>query len=148
MHSGMIIAFESDSMKSFVLRIMSLLSIIPMAGACGNGIVSNFGGTWTIETLNGETVVPAEGTPTLELLPDGKYHIETGINIINGDYRMDDDMLTFQEGMMTRMSGSPEAMAIEDKIVAAIRKCLKIMPLDMGYGLYDTDGSPVMTLKK
>lgn len=83
-------------------------------------------GKWNVVSLDGTEVVAEIAQPSFEFIDGKTYHVETGINIINGDFNVKDDVLTLGEGMMTRMAGSPEAMELEDKIVAIIANPIKV----------------------
>jgi putative lipoprotein len=52
---------------------------------------------------------------------DGRMTGFSGINRFSGAYTVEGQNLKFSNLAMTRMAGTPEAMAVEQKIVAALR---------------------------
>lgn len=124
------------------------LSVSMLFTSCGSSNkTTDINGKWDVVTLDGTEVVAEIAQPSFEFTDGKTYHVETGINIINGDFNVKGDVLTLGEGMMTRMAGSPEAMAIEDQIVAIIANPLKVSVDGDVLTLTGENGS-TMTLKK
>jgi putative lipoprotein len=82
------------------------------------------GKTWTLTMLEGAQVpAPAADRrqPSLTFGADGRIKGLTGLNTFSGTYTLDGQNLKFGNMAMSRMAGPPEAMALEQKLVAALR---------------------------
>lgn len=83
------------------------------------------GTEWVLTELNGKPFVASEGllAPTLKLDAATKRANGTsGINRYAGPCELDGSAIKFGVLMGTRMAGPPEAMAIEDAFLAALRE--------------------------
>ena len=92
-----------------------------------------------VETIMNEVVISFDGT---------NYSANTGVNMINGTYSVEDGALTLDEGMMTRMAGDPAAMAQETNFVNAIQEPLCITLDGENLQLIDADGNVKLVLAK
>lgn len=81
--------------------------------------------TLNLVFLRGQQFPLPEGqrTPSLIFLSeDNQVHGFAGVNQLNGTYTLEDNRLTFGPLAMTRMAGSPEAMALEQRFSAALEE--------------------------
>lgn len=74
------------------------------------------GTTWRLEA----DPVPDSPTPTLAFGSEGRFQAHTGVNRLTGTYDEDGAALVLRPGPMTLMAGPPEAMAHEQRLVAAL----------------------------
>jgi heat shock protein HslJ len=82
------------------------------------------GKTWTLTMLEGAEVPPPAADrrqPSLSFGADGRIRGSTGVNTFSGTYTLDGQNLKFGNLAMSRMAGPPEAMTLEQKLVAALR---------------------------
>lgn len=114
--------------------------------SCGtNGTSVDVLGVWNVLSVNGEDVVLGE-LPTFTFSEDGTYSVFAGVNLINGEYVIDGDVLAMGEGAMTKMAGPEDAMAVEDAIAAAIAAPFTVCRDEDGLTLSDQDGNIVLEL--
>jgi len=105
-------------MHHFSLIFTALLASAALVfSSCKGGAESaDLSGVWNLKTIDGVEVVIPEDQPSIEFSAK-QYHLQTGINIVNGNYSVKKDVLKMEEGPMTRMAGSEEGMNLETKIL-------------------------------
>lgn len=104
-------------MKRFISLISILVAMTAISVSCSQSASDvDVEGVWSLVSIDGTVVDLGEDQPVIAF-KDGAYHANTGVNIANGDYTVSGNTLTIKEGMMTKMAGSEEAMAIEVRLM-------------------------------
>lgn len=142
--------------EGFKLKIgmnMKIKAFFAMAAACClafscSGPVE-LGGSWVIDSVNGEKVVTGEKIPFINFNEaDGRIHGCFGVNIVNGTYTLDGDKLTFSQLASTMMAGLPADMEVESKVNAAIGTVASVEVKGENMSLKNAEGDVVLTLVK
>lgn len=136
-------------MKKILSFAAAVAASALFAVSCGNSAKEavDVNGEWAVvsidgnavETIMNEVVISFDGT---------NYSANTGVNMINGTYSIENGALTLSEGMMTRMAGDPAAMAQETNFVNAIQEPLCINLSGEKLELLDADGNVKLVLAK
>jgi len=105
-------------------------------------------GDWTVSSLTGADVASADEQPYFKIdLSNGTYAGYTGVNVINGKIKTNGGKISFADGAMTKMMGSPESMVVEDTFVSVLREIKSFEVQDEStIILKNASGETVMTL--
>lgn len=133
-------------MKRRIAALITVIAVMMAAVSCSGGLKSSLKGTWAIEAISGVRIVPVNEVPCIRFTPKGTYQINTGLNLISGDYVVEDGLLELKPGIMTQKAGAPEAMAIEESIVNAIQHKLEVSFNDGKACLMGKDSNSFMIL--
>ena len=79
---------------------------------------------------------------------NGRIHGNTGVNIVNGNYTIDGNNLSFGTLMTTMMAGPESKMKTEQDFLAAVNAVKTAKTADGILTLYDAEGKALMTLSK
>ena len=125
--------------------IMKIKAFFAMAAACCLAFSCSapveLGGSWVIDTVNGEKVTTSEKI-------DGRIHGCFGVNIVNGTYTLDGDKLSFGQMATTMMAGLPADMEVENRINAAAGTVASVEVKGETMSLKNAEGDVVLTLVK
>jgi putative lipoprotein len=77
------------------------------------------GHTWEVVEIDGEPV-SLQQPPAVEFTPDGRIVGNTGANRLMGGYEVADDRMRVTQLATTMMSGRPDAMRTETRLVQAL----------------------------
>ena len=77
---------------------------------------------------------------------DNSYHGVTGVNILNGDFKLKDGTISFGDGAMTRMMGDSISMLVEMNYLDALSKASNFNIENNILFVYDKDGNPIISL--
>ncbi len=132
------------SMAAVAAAIMTLFS-------CAQAL--DLSGEWKVKTINGEEIAAPqtedEVAPFIEFdVENGKIHGNTGVNIVNGNYTLDGNNLSFGTLMTTMMAGPESKMKTEQDFLAAVNAVKTAKTADGILTLYDAEGKALMTLSK
>ena len=122
-----------------------------MAASCSTTpAVVDLGGEWKVVTFGGEAV--SDTVPTRPFVvfntADSTYHVNTGINLMNGGFHVTGRTLTFGPGAMTMAAGSPDAMRMERVIVGHMQQPLTVALKRDTLNLSVAGGNVVLQLVK
>lgn len=132
--------------KNIFTALAALVMGVFAVSSCNdNAQKLDLSGEWTITELDGTAVNLVE-VPTVNFDENG-YSLYTGVNTVNGSFTFDGENVVFNDGGMTKMMGEPEAMAVEDRLVALLGETLnvKVDGEDVVLSLGET---PVIRLSK
>ena len=76
------------------------------------------GTEWTVQELGGEVTSPPK--PQLSFSADGRLSGTTGVNRLMGAFEVRDGLLVVDNAATTRMTGPPEAMEQEQRLLALL----------------------------
>ena len=133
---------------------MKIKAIFAVAAACCLAFSCStpveLGGSWVIDTVNGEKVTTSEKIPFINFNEaDGRIHGCFGVNIVNGTYTLDGDKLSFGRMATTMMAGLPADMEVESKINAAAGTVASVeVKGETIMSLKNAEGDVVLTLVK
>ena len=129
---------------------MKIKAIFAMAAACCScSTPVELGGSWVIDTVNGEKVTTSEKIPFINFNEaDGRIHGCFGVNIVNGTYTLNGDKLSFGRMATTMMAGLPADMEVESKINAAAGVVASVEVKGETMSLKNAEGDVVLTLVK
>lgn len=133
-------------MKTFTSIIATILAVFSLS-SCGSKIALD--GQWTIKSVEGQTVEASEETPYLQFNEaEGTVHGFLGVNIINGSYALKGDKLSFEHLGTTMMSGLPQDMDLEIKLLSAINAAAVAKVEAETLLIYDNEGKELLTLAR
>lgn len=120
-----------------------------MASCCSNECRTvSLEGRWTIASVNGE-MLSLEQMPFIEFdTTDHRFHGNAGVNIMNGDYKLEGTTLTFGEAATTMMAGRPEASKVEREILDNISAVTTATGSEDKIELKNNEDIVLMTLVK
>lgn len=99
------------------------------------------------DTLSITPVATDEGTPQTVTFTDSTYHFATNCNMIQGDYTLAGDKISFGMGMSTRMA-CPD-MSAEDALSQILPQLSRVTsPNDTTVVITTADNSSSITLTK
>lgn len=135
-------------MKKYIyLPVTALLLCMTSCRSVSESIDLN--GDWKVSTINGKTVPETLEEVTLSFdNSSNSYHGVTGVNIINGTYRQHNQILTLEEGAMTRKMGDPVSNDVEMEYVNAIHAVKSVVNKKGKLMLQDEKGKNIMTLDR
>jgi heat shock protein HslJ len=100
-----------------------------------------------VRTTRGLTPTLNTAAPTSEFA-DGKVSGTTGVNRYNGQYKTESgDKISIQLGPMTLMAGPPEAMALEQAFVEAMKTATRYSVTETELSLQDDSGQVLVSYK-
>ncbi|MBQ0044491.1 MAG: META domain-containing protein [Bacteroidales bacterium] len=135
-------------MKKFFTVVAAVAASALFAVSCGGAKeVVDVNGEWSVVSIDGNAVETIMNEVVISF-DDANYSANTGVNMINGSYTIEDGVLTLGEGMMTRMAGDPAAMDQETSFVNAIKEPLCIKLNGESLELLDADGNVKIALAK
>lgn len=137
-------------MKKTILGIIAASAAVLFSVSCNsNSAGVDLDGVWKVVSVDGTAVNDSLVQPEFHFDAAGKlYHVKPGVNLINGSYTLEGDVLTFGDGAMTRMMGPEELMIVEQSIVEQMSKPLSVKLENDVLCLSDEDGKVVLELKK
>ena len=103
------------------------------------------GGTWTLQSLNGETV-PAPNLVTATFAENGLLTGISGCNNYSAGYSTDGDTIAIEPPATTRKACSDARMMLEEEYLAALTAAATFSVNDATLTLFDGDGAEVATL--
>jgi heat shock protein HslJ len=112
-----------------------------------HGPFVDLAGTWQVEQV-GDTIVAAEGAPTVEFAPDGRVRGTGGVNRFTGHIEVIGDDIQFGPLATTRMAGPPAAMEDERHLLAALSGRRTIVMSGDGLVLGDPAGGDGVRLRR
>lgn len=135
-------------MKKYIyLPVTALLLCMTSCRSVSEAIDLN--GDWKVSTINGKNVPKTLEEVTLSFdNSSNSYHGVTGVNIINGTYRQHNQILTLEEGAMTRKMGDPVSNDVEMEYVNAIHAVKSVVNKKGKLMLQDEKGKNIMTLDR
>ncbi len=140
-------------MKKVFYAILAAGAAFAVASCCGNS-QPELNGVWDITSVSGEQVALAdslsEAAPFIEFnVAEGKFHGNTGCNIMNGEYTFAGDSLSFSPAATTMMAGPQELMDLESKVLNAISNAATVNAVETGkVQVLDAEGNVLMELTK
>ena len=104
------------------------------------------GATFRVTALE---AVPTLDAPVAELTfgDDGRLSGCATVNRIMGTYSLDGDVLSFGALAGTMMAGPPEAMEQEQRLHAALARCVRADAVDGHVVLRDAEGAALVVLE-
>ena len=107
-------------------------------------------GKWNVTKIGGEAVECVVGTPFISFdAEQNRIHGNTGVNIINGSYRLDGKKVSFDGLTTTMMAGPEQDMQVERKYLSAINSTVSAKAAGKNkIILVDEAGKAVMELVK
>ncbi|MDO4461831.1 MAG: META domain-containing protein [Bacteroidia bacterium] len=139
-------------MKS-VYTILSAAAVMVGMSSCAETAKKSaldLGGDWKVVKIN-ETELPDSlfREPALTINMDSMaFYGVTGVNLYNGDLKVDGDSVSFSDGPMTRVMGDSISMVVEQNFVSALAAVKSASVNDSVLVLKDAENNAVMTLKK
>lgn len=131
-------------MKKLSQVFISLCAMLA-AVSCGNKL--QLDGQWTIKTVEGEAIETTEQAPNLVFNEaEGTVHGFLGVNLLNGNYTLKGDKLSFEYLGSTMMSGLPQDMDVEAKLLNAINAAAVAGMQADELVIYDAEGKELLTL--
>ena len=126
-------------------KILAALAAVLSLASCGNKL--SLDGNWVVNTVGGEAVEGFEEAPYIVFdESEGTVHGFLGVNLINGNYTLKGNKLSFLHLGTTMMSGLPQEMDFEAKLQNAINAAAAAgMQADM-LVIYDAEGKELLTL--
>ena len=105
-------------------------------------------GKWTIATVNNEGI-NLEEMPFIEFnLAEKRFHGNAGVNIMNGEFVLDGNKLTFGIAATTMKAGQEAESTVERAILDNIATVAAVAVVENGLVLNDAEGNALMTLVK
>lgn len=133
-------------MKKISQILAAVLAVFSFA-SCGNKITVD--GEWSIKTVGEETVQATEQAPYLVFNEaESTVHGFLGVNLLNGNYTLKGDKLSFQHLGTTMMSGLPQDMDLEAKLQNAINAAAVAKMQADELVIYDVEGNKLLTLAR
>lgn len=130
-------------MKKIIATIATAAAIVTACGTANKAV--DIKGEWTIVAIQGETV-DIEEMPSLAF--DGnKYHGYTGVNLINGEFEREGNVITLGDGAMTRKAGPAEDMEVESRFISLTFQPLTVSLDGENLILSDAEGNEVFKLE-
>ena len=127
-------------MRKIFFAILAGLFLIGCSGPDLNG-------NWTISSVDGEVINQMEIHPFINFdKATGRFHGNSGVNIINGTYTVAGSKLKFDNISTTMMAGPEEDMETESEIIEAINDAVKYRGKNGGVAILDDEGDVVLTL--
>lgn len=107
-------------------------------------------GKWNVTKIGGEAVECVVGAPFISFdAEQNRIHGNTGVNIINGSYRLDGKKVSFDGLTTTMMAGPEQDMQVERKYLSAINSTVSAKAAGKNkIILVDEAGKAVMELVK
>lgn len=106
-------------------------------------------GDWKVSTIGGEAVPETLEEASLSFDENTKsYHGVTGVNLINGNYQLEDHSLKLNDGAMTRKMGDSISNDIEMKYINALHATKSVSAEGEKLLLLDDEGNLLMELVK
>lgn len=137
--------------KTLVLATTALILGFSSCSTNNNAATKNIdiNGDWKVSSIGGEAVPETLEKASLSFDANTKsYHGVTGVNLINGNYQLDDHSLTIEEGAMTRKMGDSISNDIEMKYINAIHATRSVTSEGGKLILQDEEGNMLMELVK
>lgn len=106
-------------------------------------------GEWKVVAIAGE-FIPETLEPTMLTFDAaaGTYNGVTGVNLVNGSYELNGDVLTIGEGAMTRKMGDSISNVVEINYINALNAVKAVSVVDGTLVLKDAEGNALMSLVK
>ena len=136
-------------MKKIFSTIAAAAALIFAVSCNSNSASVDLGGPRIIISVDGVAVNDTLVQPEFQFNAAEKlYHVKPGVNLINGSYTLEGDVITFGDGAMTRMMGPEELMAVEQSIVEQMLNPLTVKYENEVLSFTDEAGKVVLELKK
>lgn len=133
-------------MKTLSSIIATILAVFSLS-SCGSKIALD--GQWTIKSVEGQAVEASEQAPYLQFNEaESTVHGFLGVNIINGSYALEGSNLSFEHLGTTMMSGLPQDMDLETKLLNAINAAAVAKVEADQLLIYDNEGKELLTLAR
>lgn len=131
----------------FINNFIIASALCFFATSCNNATDYDISGKWLVKEINGKEVQQSMNTPSLTFnTEDNSYHGVTGVNIINGDYKLKDGNISFGDGAMTRMMGDSISMSVEMNYLDALSNASSLKIENNRLFVFDKDGTPIISL--
>ncbi len=130
-------------MRKILFAILATALLISCVGR------PNLNGNWTISSVDGELINQREIHPYINFdKATGRFHGNSGVNIINGTFTATWSKLKFDNLSTTMMAGSENDMEIESDIIEAINSAAKFRGKNGNVEILDDDGDVVLVLTR
>ena len=109
------------------------------------------GTSWKINAINtGNALVSVESDAMLSFTDNGEVNGNTGINVINFPYTVDNKShsIKFGQGQITMMAGSPEEMETEKLFLDNLVNVKNYSLTGKTLTLYSEDGAALLSFTK
>ena len=105
----------------FINNFIIAAALCFFATSCHNSTDNDISGKWLVKEINGKEIQQSMNIPSLTFnTEDNSYHGVTGVNILNGDFKLKDGTISFGDGAMTRMMGDSISMLVEMNYLDAL----------------------------
>lgn len=135
-------------MKKITKIIPALAFSLTMSSCAVHTAGVNLSGDWKVTTINGTQVPETMSEPTLSFTGKRSFSGVTGVNVMNGKYKLSGNKLRFSDAPITRMMADPVSMQVEDSYIKALQDASTVSEDNGTLILKDKSGKAVMTLKK
>lgn len=131
-------------MKKLTKIVAAALALVSLASCCNK---ISLDGQWDVKTVGGETVEASEEAPYIVFNEaEGTVHGFLGVNLINGNYTLKGEDLAFEHLGTTMMSGLPQDMDLEAKLLDAINAAAVAEVQAEKLVISDSEGKELLTL--
>lgn len=131
-------------------KIIPVFALGMLMASCGSqqaGI--NLSGEWKVTAINGTQVPKTLNEPAISFDTEkSTFSGVTGVNIMNGQYKLSDTKLTFSDAPTTMMMADSISMVVEETYIKALKSVTTVSEENGVITLKDNDGKSVMTLQK
>ena len=131
----------------FINNFIIAAALCFFATSCHNSTDNDISGKWLVKEINGKEIQQSMNIPSLTFnTEDNSYHGVTGVNILNGDFKLKDGTISFGDGAMTRMMGDSISMLVEMNYLDALSNASNFNIENNILFIYDKDGNPIISL--
>ncbi|SRR5574344_282430 len=131
----------------FINNFIIAAALCFFATSCHNSTDNDISGKWLVKEINGKEIQQSMNIPSLTFnTEDNSYHGVTGVNILNGDFKLKDGTISFGDGAMTRMMGDSISMLVEMNYLDALSNASNFNIENNILFVYDKDGNPIISL--
>ena len=128
-------------------RILAIVMAVFSLASCGAKL--SIDGEWSVVSVEGQTVEASEKAPYLVFNEsEGTVHGFLGVNLLNGTYSLKGDKLSLEHLGTTMMSGLPQDMDVEAKLLNAINSAAVARMEEGKLLIYDAEGKELLTLAR
>ncbi len=128
-------------MKRILFAIIAAFGLISCIGT------PDLNGYWKISSVDGDDISQKQVHPFINFdKASGRFHGNSGVNIINGTYTVNGSNLKLENISTTMMAGPEDDMELESEILDAINAAKKFKGKNGSVEILDGDGDVVLTL--
>lgn len=142
---------SAESWKTFAEEGTEVLEIASKDSTARFRKMTLEGTSWKINAINtGNALVSVESDAMLSFTDNGEVNGNTGINVINFPYTVDNKShsIKFSQGQITMMAGSPEEMETEKLFLDNLVKVKNYSLTGKTLTLYSEDGAALLSFTK